>query len=256
MSTIRTKLNLVPGGSPGGILPEVRVSQNDAIDRVLEFELFDGAEEADLSEVEGIYFGGTKPDGNGFTVACENNENNIISGILTNQSTALAGNILCKLYLIYSMGSVRSATFTLAVDPDPLYGAGSSNTDIQDIIAAASMYAQEAQASAESIEGDKEEAAASAEAAAESAEAAEEQANRAKSWAVPSTDTGTSGNDTNNSKYWSDRARQDWEQMEAGLSQMNEVIALLRLLMGDLEISTEAGEAIETQAGDILIMNY
>lgn len=158
MSTIKIKLNLVPGTPPGGILPEVRVSQNDAVDRVLQFELYDGAEEADLSEVTQIYFGGTKPDGNGFTVTCAVSDN-VATAALTPQSTVLAGDILCKLYLIYSTGSVRSATFTLAVDPDPLNGAGSSDTDLQDIVAAASMYAAEAEESAENAASAAQEAA-------------------------------------------------------------------------------------------------
>ena len=254
-STEKITINLIPGAVPGGIMPRLRVSQNDSTDRIVQFEMFDGNEKADLSDAEAVYFGGMKPDGNGFTVSCEV-EDNIATGIITTQATALAGDILCKLYVIYSLGSIRSTTFTLEVDPDPLNGAGSSESDIRDIVAAAAMYAQEAQESAESIEGDKEEAAASAEAAAGSAEAAEEEANRAKSWAVPSTDTGSYGSDSNNAKYWSDKAREDWEAMEAGLSSMNEVVALLRLLMGDLEITTEAGEAIITQDGDNIIMSY
>ena len=147
-SIIKIELNLVPGAAPGGIMPRVRVSQGDAQDRILQFELYDGAEVADLTDVVSIFFGGQKPDGNGFTVTCSATDN-LITGILTPQSTVLAGLIPCKLYLTTNTGSVRSATFDMQVDPDPLNDAGTSDTDITAIVAAAGAYAAQAQASAE-----------------------------------------------------------------------------------------------------------
>ena len=157
-SIIKIELNLVPGAAPGGIMPRVRVSQGDAKDRILQFELYDGSEVADLTDVVSIFFGGKKPDGNGFTVLCTA-QNNLVTGILTPQSTVLAGLIPCKLYLTTATGSVRSATFDMQIDPDPLNDAGTSDTDITAIVAAAGNYAAEAQQSAE-------DAAASAETAA------------------------------------------------------------------------------------------
>jgi hypothetical protein len=157
-SIIKIELNLVPGAAPGGIMPRVRVSQGDALDRILQFELYDGSEVADLTDVVSIFFGGQKPDGNGFTVLCTA-QNNLVTGILTPQSTVLAGLIPCKLYLTTATGSVRSATFDMQIDPDPLNNAGTSDTDITAIVAAAGNYAAEAQQSAE-------DAAASAETAA------------------------------------------------------------------------------------------
>lgn len=139
----KIKLNLVPGGSPGGILPRVRVSQGDAQDRILQFEVYDGNEAASLSGIVSCYIGGTKPDGNGFTVDCTKNTN-IVTAVLTDQATVLPGNIRCKLYLLSSTGSVRSASFELDVDPDPLADAGTSDTDITAIVQAAAMYAREA----------------------------------------------------------------------------------------------------------------
>lgn len=147
-SIIKIELNLVPGAAPGGIMPRVRVSQGDAQDRILQFELYDGAEVADLTDVVSIFFGGQKPDGNGFTVTCSATDN-LITGILTPQSTVLAGLIPCKLYLTTNTGSVRSATFDMQIDPDPLNEAGTSDTDITAIVAAAGAYAAQAQASAE-----------------------------------------------------------------------------------------------------------
>ena len=163
-SIIKIELNLVPGAAPGGIMPRVRVSQGDAQDRILQFELYDGSEVADLTDVVSIFFGGQKPDGNGFTVLCTS-QNNLVTGILTPQSTVLAGLIPCKLYLTTATGSVRSATFDMQIDPDPLNNAGTSDTDITAIVAAAGNYAAEAHQSAE-------DAAASAETAATAGAAA------------------------------------------------------------------------------------
>lgn len=170
-SIIKIELNLVPGAAPGGIMPRVRVSQGDAQDRILQFELYDGSEVADLTDVVSIFFGGQKPDGNGFTVLCTS-QNNLVTGILTPQSTVLAGLIPCKLYLTTATGSVRSATFDMQIDPDPLNNAGTSDTDITAIVAAAGNYAAEAQQSAE-------DAATSAEAAATAGAAAGEAAAQA-----------------------------------------------------------------------------
>lgn len=167
-SIIKIELNLVPGAAPGGIMPRVRVSQGDAQDRILQFELYDGSEVADLTDVVSIFFGGQKPDGNGFTVLCTS-QNNLVTGILTPQSTVLAGLIQCKLYLTTATGSVRSATFDMQIDPDPLNEAGTSETDITAIVAAAGNYAAAAQQSAE-------DAAASAETAATAGAAAGEAA--------------------------------------------------------------------------------
>ena len=167
-SIIKIELNLVPGAAPGGIMPRVRVSQGDAQDRILQFELYDGSEVADLTDVVSIFFGGQKPDGNGFTVLCTA-QNNLVTGILTPQSTVLAGLIPCKLYLTTATGSVRSATFDMQIDPDPLNDAGTSDTDITAIVAAAGNYAAEAQQSAEDAATSAETAATAGAAAGEAA---------------------------------------------------------------------------------------
>ena len=157
-SIIQSKLNLVPGASPGGILPRVRVSQGDAEDRILQFELFDGTTAADMTDVVDCYIGGTKPDGNGFTVSCTL-ASNVATAVLTDQATVLAGSIRCKLYLLSDTGSVRSASFDFDVDPDPLADAGTSDTDITAIVQAAAMYAANAEESAENAASAAQEAA-------------------------------------------------------------------------------------------------
>ena len=167
-SIIQSKLNLVPGAAPGGILPRVRVSQGDAEDRILQFELFDGTTAADMTDVVDCYIGGTKPDGNGFTVSCTL-ASNVATAVLTDQATVLAGSIRCKLYLLSATGSVRSASFDFEVDPDPLADAGTSDTDITAIVQAAAMYAREAEESAEAAAASEEGAATAGAAAGQAA---------------------------------------------------------------------------------------
>lgn len=167
-SIIQSKLNLVPGAAPGGILPRVRVSQGDAEERILQFELFDGTTAADMTDVVGCYIGGTKPDGNGFTVSCTL-ASNVATAVLTDQATVLAGSIRCKLYLLSATGSVRSASFDFDVDPDPLADAGTSDTDITAIVQAAAMYAREAEESAEAAAASEEGAATAGAAAGQAA---------------------------------------------------------------------------------------
>lgn len=167
-SVIQSKLNLVPGAAPGGIMPRVRVSQGDAEDRILQFEIFDGTAAADMTDVVDCYIGGTKPDGNGFTVSCTL-ASNVATAVLTDQATVLAGSIRCKLYLLSATGSVRSASFDFDVDPDPLADAGTSDTDITAIVQAAAMYAREAEESAEAAAASEEGAATAGAAAGEAA---------------------------------------------------------------------------------------
>lgn len=170
-SIIQSKLNLVPGESPGGVLPRVRVSQGDAEERILKFEIYDGTAAADLSGVTAAYIGGRKPDNHAFTCTCTIS-GNVATVPLSIQSTACAGIVLCKFYLIYDDGSVRSVTFELDVDPDPLADADYSETEVPDIINLARVSAESAAESAANAAAHETNAAASATAAANSATAA------------------------------------------------------------------------------------
>lgn len=251
MNTQKIKLNLVPGGIP----PIVHVSQYD-VGRPLAFEIYDGMSAATIEAGTVIDIRATKPDGTGFEYACTW-ANNVVSIATQAQMTVLSGQIECELHLVKESQEIGTANFILEVEPAALRGDTIiSETELPDIIDMARSHEQAAEAAAEAAADSAEAAADSASAAADSADDAAESARQAKSWAVPSTDPNEYGSDTNNAKYWSDQAHADYEQMESDLNLVNEVIALMRLLFGDLQITTESGESLITEDEDVLIMNY
>lgn len=100
-------------------------------------------------------------------------------------------------------------------------GAAQSAEDASDSASAAAQSASDASSAASTASTKAGEAAASATSAAGSATAASgsattasDYATRAKSWAVGPSGTGTSGTDTNNSKYWADQAAQSASEAE------------------------------------------
>jgi hypothetical protein len=100
-------------------------------------------------------------------------------------------------------------------------GAARSAEDAEDSASAAAQSASNASSAASTASTKAGEAAASATSAAGSATAASgsattasDYATQAKSWAVGPSGTGTSGTDTNNSKYWADQAAQSASEAE------------------------------------------
>lgn len=100
-------------------------------------------------------------------------------------------------------------------------GAAQSAQDASDSASAAAQSASNASSAASTATSKAGEAAASATAAAGSATAASgsattasDYATQAKSWAVGPNGTGTSGTDTNNSKYWAEQAAQSASEAE------------------------------------------
>jgi hypothetical protein len=144
----------------------------------------------------------------------------------------------------------------MQVDPDPLNAADYSETEVPDIINFAREAAERAGESADAAATSATAAAQSADEAQNSADDSAEYARQSKSWAVPSTDPNEYGTDTNNSKYWSDRAHEDYLNVENDLNLVNGVIALLRLLLGDLQLTTESGNSLAAESDDVIIMNY
>ena len=185
MDVQRIGVNLVPGG----IIPVVNLSQGD-VGRVILFELYDGGTEADLSNVQICFLSGKKPDGKAFTLTGSISGGNCISVISSYQSTVLSGSIDAKLIIIDSNSQIKSALLTWEVEYDPSSGAGQSNEEIQDIIAASLEIKQEteenaaeAAASALSANASKEAAALSEQHAKASEDAAALSESNAEAWA-------------------------------------------------------------------------
>lgn len=111
MYTRRINVDVTPGGKP----KVVHVSQYDANSRVLEFALF--SEDAEFTMPSGAEaeINGTKPDGNGFSVL-GSVEDNVVSITLTEQMTAIAGRVPCKIMVEKSEKKLLTETFVLMVD--------------------------------------------------------------------------------------------------------------------------------------------
>lgn len=185
MDVQRIEVNLVPGG----IIPVANLSQGDT-GRVVLFELYDGGTEADLSNVQICFLSGKKPDGNAFTLTGSITAGNCVTVISTYQSTILSGSIEAKLIFIDSNSQIKSALLTWEVEPDPSSGAGKSNEEIQDIIAASleikqesEQNAHEASESALSADASKQAAALSEQHAKASEDAAALSESNAEAWA-------------------------------------------------------------------------
>lgn len=88
----------------------------------------------------------------------------------------------------------------------------------------------------------------SATASANSATASEASAVRSESWAVGGTNT-RSGEDTNNAKYWALQALTNSQEIE-------EFLAIIRLMFGEIFLMTEDGDYIVTEDGDYIIIDY
>lgn len=76
----------------------------------------------------------------------------------------------------------------------------------------------------------------------------EDMATLAESWAIGGTGTRT-GEDTNNSKYWSQISM-------ANAQRIDEYIAMIRLLIGTVYLTTESGDHIISESGDNIIIDY
>lgn len=251
MNTQKIKLNLVPGGIP----PIVHVSQYD-VGRPLAFEIYDGMSAATIESGTVIDIRATKPDGTGFEYACTW-ANNVVSIATQAQMTVLAGQIECELHFVKDAMEIGTANFILEVEQAALRGdIDISETELPDIIDLARSHAEAAAASAEAAAASATAAAQSADDAQNSAEDSAEYARQSKSWAVPSTDPNEYGTDTNNSKYWSDRAHEDYLNFESDLNLVNEIVALARLILGDLQLTTESDDSLAAENDNVLIMNY
>lgn len=109
--------------------------------------------------------------------------------------------------------------------------------------------ATSASGSASSALGSASSASSSAASAASSATSAASSAALSKSWAVGPSGSGEAGTDTNNSKYWALQSLSNAQEVE-------EYLALIRLMLGEIFLMTEDGDYIVTEDGDYIIIDY
>jgi len=142
MITQTINLNMVPGS----VYPVIHVSQYDNDSGALKFNLFNGSAFS-VPAGSAVVINGTKPDGYGFSYSATYS-GNVVTANVTQQMTAVAGEVKCELRITKNSDIIGTQNFTLMVEPAAL----DNNTVISDsdipAIAAAADYAASASSSA------------------------------------------------------------------------------------------------------------
>lgn len=141
MITQTINLNMVPGS----VYPVIHVNQYDNDSGALKFNLYTGSTAFSIPSSSAIVINGTKPDGYGFSYTATYS-GNVVTANVTQQMTAVAGEVKCELRITKSSNVVGTQNFTLMVEPAALDdNTIISNSDIPAIAAAADYAAQAAQ---------------------------------------------------------------------------------------------------------------
>ena len=124
MITKTTYLDMTPGGVP----PVIHVSQYDADEDALVFNLY--VDSTPFTAGTTATIEGTKPDMTGFTYAASYSDN-VVTADLTEQMTAVAGAVVCEVRITDGSNVVGTQNFVLSVEPAALSdGTVISDTDI------------------------------------------------------------------------------------------------------------------------------
>lgn len=144
-------LNLVPKG----VLPRIHVTQYDNGSRVLIFAIYNDLTRFTLTSQMSARIQGTKPDKHGFDYAASiDTSNNIVTADVTQQMTAVAGDVTCEIVINKSGERIGTLNFVLAVQAAGLNDETIvSDTEIPDIVAQATAQMEAAAASALQAEG-------------------------------------------------------------------------------------------------------
>lgn len=117
MITQSINLNLITGQ----VLPRVNASQYDNNTRTLTMYLYDGELIFNIPNGVSGYIQGTKPDRTGFQyLATVTAGSNVVSFDITEQMTAVAGDVTCELVLVDGDDRIATVNFILHVEPAAL----------------------------------------------------------------------------------------------------------------------------------------
>ena len=106
---------------PGHVNPRISVSQYDKSSRTLQFALYNGNAAYNVVSGTTALIQGTKPDKHGFQYAASVTiGSNIVTATLTEQMTAVAGEVLCEIVLNKGTEKLATANFILDVEKSAL----------------------------------------------------------------------------------------------------------------------------------------
>ena len=123
---------------PGSVMETVRISQGEALWRVLRFRLFEGGNIFTIPEGSTAYLNGRKADGHGFSYSMTvDNANMQVSIPVKAQMSAAAGPVRCEVSVQNGADVIGSVNFIMMVEPSPLNGADLSDSDMEAVVEAA-----------------------------------------------------------------------------------------------------------------------
>lgn len=170
MITQQIKLNLIPGQ----VFPRVNASQYDSGTRTLQMALYNGDQVFNIASGMTAVVQGTKPDKTGFQYAATITEgSNIATLDITQQMTAVKGDVICELVISNGNNRIATVNFILYVEAAALAGdTVISETDLP-LIEEAAELAQTIGPIAQQVNEDAQTASNAATRAEDAAEAAE-----------------------------------------------------------------------------------
>lgn len=117
MITQALNLNLIPGQ----VLPRVNVSQYDSGTRTLQLSIFNGTQAFNVTSGISGFIQGTKPDRTGFQYAASVTVgSNVVTADITQQMTAVSGEVTCELVLANGSDRIATVNFIIYVEPAAL----------------------------------------------------------------------------------------------------------------------------------------
>lgn len=116
MYTQETNLNVIPSG----VRPVIHCSQYDNNLSAIRFKLYKDNAEFTIPSGAAVIINGYKPDNTGFSYAASAISGNIATMDVTQQMTAIAGDVLCELRVRTESQIIGTLNFILRVEPAPL----------------------------------------------------------------------------------------------------------------------------------------
>lgn len=116
MYTQETNLNVVPSG----VRPVIHCSQYDNNLSAIRFKLYKNNTEFVIPTGAAVIINGYKPDNTGFSYAASAISGNTATINVTQQMTAIAGDVLCELRVRTESQIIGTLNFVLRVEPAPL----------------------------------------------------------------------------------------------------------------------------------------
>ena len=137
---------------PGVVCPAIHVSQYDNDSGELIFNLYTASGAFSIPGSSAVVINGTKPDGYGFSYSATYS-GNVVTADLTQQMTAVVGEVKCELRITKGSDVIGTQNFTLVVEPAALdNNTVISDSDIPAIAAAADAAASAASSASQSAE--------------------------------------------------------------------------------------------------------